>query len=378
MAVPPVPQALLVGRRLGIGACLVKVGVAVVVDGKPAEPALACRTFVHRSTCLLFRRYAGRRDLSARAVATTNPTPEWLTGYSPLYDSGVGVGFPGSGRSSIVLAMAGLSAEQVDRYERDGYLHPIDVMTEAEAGVLRERFEKAERDHPDALHAEHRNNAHYVFEFLADVASHPAILDAVRPFVGDNILLSTSVLFIKEPTSTGFVSWHQDGRYMGLSPHDFVTAWLAITPSTVETGCMMVIPGSHHDPIRPHVDTFAEDNILTRGQYIDEVDVTAAVPMELRAGQISLHHPRLVHGSAPNVGTDRRIGLALQSYLAPTVRPASEDDAMLVAGSDVNGHFRLTPRPVGDCAPEAVEYRAWSNNNMSRILYEGAEKVRRY
>ncbi|MDG2262435.1 MAG: phytanoyl-CoA dioxygenase family protein [Actinomycetota bacterium] len=272
--------------------------------------------------------------------------------------------------------MSSLSEDQIDQYAHDGYLHPIEVMSEDEADKLRTRFEQAERDHPEALHAEHRNNAHYVFQFLADVAKHPAIVEAASSLVGNDLLLSSSVLFIKEPTSSGFVSWHQDARYMGLSPHDFVTAWVAITPSTTETGCMMVIPGSHHAPIQDHVDTFAEDNILTRGQSIGAVDESAAVPMELRAGQMSLHHPRLVHGSAPNLGPDRRIGLALQSYLGPNVKPATEDDAMLIAGEDTGGHFRLAPHPIGDCAPEAVEYRAWANANMSRILYDGAEKVR--
>ena len=140
----------------------------------------------------------------------------------------------------------------------------------------------------------------------------------------------------------------------------------------------MVIPGSHRAPLRDHQDTYGEDNILTRGQNIADVDESSAVPMELRAGQMSLHHPRLIHGSAPNRGSDRRIGLALQSYLAPHVRPSSEDDAMLIAGEDHFGHFRLAPHPEGDMSPASVDYRSWANANMSRILYDGAEQVRRY
>jgi len=273
--------------------------------------------------------------------------------------------------------MSGLSTEQIDQYERDGFVFPIDVMSGGEAAELRARFEKAEHDHPEALHPEHRNNAHLVFEFLADAAKHPAVVGSVRSIVGDDILLSTSVLFIKEPGTGGFVSWHQDARYMGLEPHDFVTAWLAISPSNADTGCMVAIPGSHRDPLRQHVDTYGEENILTRGQNIDGVDESLAVPFELRPGQMSLHHPRLIHGSAPNIGDDRRIGLALQSYLPPHVKPGSEDDAMLIAGEDRHGHFRRAPHPVGDMSPDAVEYRAWSNANMSRILYEGADQVRR-
>ncbi len=63
----------------------------------------------------------------------------------------------------------------------------------------------------------------------------------------------------------------------------------------------------------PHRDTFAQDNLLTRGQEIMvEVDESGAVPLVLRPGEMSLHHVRLVHGSPPNPSGDRRIGFAIR------------------------------------------------------------------
>ena len=78
------------------------------------------------------------------------------------------------------------------------------------------------------------------------------------------------------------MSWHQDATYWGLSAPDVVTAWVAFTPSTVESGCMRVVPGTHTRQV-PHKDTFAENNLLSRGQEIAvDVDEDDAVDVVLR------------------------------------------------------------------------------------------------
>src|SRR4029077_19544658 len=103
--------------------------------------------------------------------------------------------------------------------------------------------------------------------------------------------------------------WHQDSTYWGLSTPDVVTAWVAFTPSTVESGCMRVIPGSHLVDQLPHRDTFARHNLLSRGQEVAvEVDETKAQDVVLQPGEMSIHHVRLVHGSNVNRSSHRRIG----------------------------------------------------------------------
>ena len=87
----------------------------------------------------------------------------------------------------------------------------------------------------------------------------------------------SSVLFIKEPHSGAFVSWHQDATYMILNSDNHVTAWIALIPSTEESGCVAVIPGTHRQGIVNHEDTFGEDNILTRGQRVMGIDESQAV-----------------------------------------------------------------------------------------------------
>ena len=211
-----------------------------------------------------------------------------------------------------------LTAEQIDHYGGQGYLFPLDVMPEEQALDYARCLEEAEARFPQALNPYRRNNAHLAFKFLDEIVHHPRMLDAVEDVIGENILVWGTVLFIKEPRDPGFVSWHQDYTYMGLEPHDGVTAWLALTPSNQASGCVKVIPGSHKNGIRPHRDTFTEHNVLSRGQTIDDIDAAAAVDMVLRPGQMSLHHPRTIHGSQPNRSDSRRIGVAVQTYLPPT------------------------------------------------------------
>ena len=112
---------------------------------------------------------------------------------------------------------------------------------------------------------------------------------------------------------------------MSGEPHNWVTAWLAITDVNEENGCMYMLPGSHEQPLVDHDDTYGEDNILTRGQTIHGVDEASTVPVLLKAGQLSLHHPRVIHGSGANGSSRRRIGFAIQSYVGGDVEQVFGD-----------------------------------------------------
>ena len=166
---------------------------------------------------------------------------------------------------------------------------------------------------------------------------------------------------------------------MGLEPQTSLTAWIALTESTRENGCVRVIRGSHRLDIQQHIDTFGEDNILTRGQQIEDVDEDSALDIELEPGQMSLHHARTIHGSGPNKTSDRRIGIALQSFAHPSTRQVhGQDYALLVRGSDEHGNFTKGPRPDAEVDLANVAFRDRVNTRLSEILYAGAEKQRGY
>jgi non-haem Fe2+, alpha-ketoglutarate-dependent halogenase len=265
-----------------------------------------------------------------------------------------------------------LSSEALAGYHRDGFSFPIPVLTSAEALALRRRVEAVEAAHGGRLAGELRQKPHLLLTWLADLVRHPRILDAVEDVLGPNLLVWSTSFFTKEARDPAFVSWHQDATYWGLSEPDVLTAWVAFTDATVENGAMRMVPGSHGEQLA-HRDTFAPHNLLSRGQEIAvEVDDARGVDVVLRAGEMSLHHVRMVHGSPANRSDDRRIGFAIR-YIPTYVRQIAggEDGAMLVRGVDDYHHFVPERAPASDLSPEARAHHAESVARSGRILYRG-------
>ena len=265
-----------------------------------------------------------------------------------------------------------LTREQIDRYHRDGCVFPVRVMSAADALEIRARLEAFERAHGGPLQGNLQRKSHLLFAWLGDLVRNSKMLDAVEDLYGPDLLCWTTNFFIKEARNPAFVSWHQDSTYWGLNKPDVVTAWVALTPSTVANGAMQFIPGSHTTDQMPHRDTFAADNLLTRGQEIAvDVDESKAVTVVLEPGEISLHHVRLVHGSAANPSGDRRIGFAIR-YIPTSVKQlAGEDSATLVRGTDTHRHFELEPRPSSDMEPGFVALHKRIADRNAQILYRG-------
>jgi len=269
-----------------------------------------------------------------------------------------------------------LSQAAVEAYRRDGYYAPVRVMSSAAAQSYRAALEAHEAKSGQPLQGNMRHKTHLLFTWADALVHHPKVLDAVEDAIGPDILCWTTNFFIKEANSPGFVSWHQDSTYWGLDPDEVITAWIAFTEVNEANGYMQVIPGSHKIDQLPHVDTFHKDNLLSRGQEIAvEVDVTKAVGLALHAGEMSLHHIKLVHGSAANRTDDRRIGLAIR-YIPTCVRQTKvRDAAMLVRGVDEYHHFDYEPRPVADLDAAALAAHADSVSRQVKALYQGTEKT---
>jgi ectoine hydroxylase-related dioxygenase (phytanoyl-CoA dioxygenase family) len=267
-----------------------------------------------------------------------------------------------------------LSSSEIERFQKEGYLSPVRVMSEAEAAEIRKRLEEFEARTGGPLRGDLRHKTHLLFPWLADLVRNGKILDAVEDLYGGELLCWTSNFFIKEARNPAFVSWHQDSTYWGLSEPDIVTAWVALTSSNEANGAMQVIPGTHTMDQIPHRDTFDKHNLLTRGQEVEvEVDPTQAVTLTLRPGEMSLHHVRLVHGSPANPSDDRRIGFAIR-YIPTRIRQtAGEDSATLVRGEDRYHHFELEPRPTQELAPEFLALHKKIAERNARILYRGTE-----
>ena len=275
--------------------------------------------------------------------------------------------------------MSHLTKEQIDLYNRDGFIAPIDIYSREEAAAIRQELEGLEASYPEAVTGRNRNNVHYVTSLFDKIVHNPDILDAVETLIGKDFLVGGTTLFIKEPEQRGFISWHQDARYIGLEPENWVTAWLALSDVTTENGCMYMWPGSHLEGAREHLDTFDEENLLTRGQTVQNVPKNDTIPVALKAGQLSLHHPWVVHGSGHNSSKSRRIGFAIQSYIGTNVDSVhGKIFAQEARGSDTYRYHQHTPRPSSVMAEQDVAFRDKANEALKAIFYRGAKKIGKY
>jgi non-haem Fe2+, alpha-ketoglutarate-dependent halogenase len=264
-----------------------------------------------------------------------------------------------------------LSDADIARFRRDGVLFPVRVLTRDEAAWYRgrlEAFEAAEsgRSRAELHHQAYRFKPHLLFTWLDELIHRPRLLDAVESLIGPDLLVWSSAFFLKDPGDRGYLAWHQDSWTYGLAGGRLVTAWIALTDSRRESGAMKVLPGSHRLGPLAHRETFARDNLASRGETVDlHVDPSQTVDVILDAGEVSFHDLHTVHASDPNVADARRIGYAIR-YMTPSMRPAAEPaSALLVRGRDTHGHFELEPRPARDGDPAA------------RTAYERAMRLRR-
>ena len=267
-----------------------------------------------------------------------------------------------------------LSAAQVEQFKRKGYVFPLDILDGKESADLRRRLEAYEATQGGKLAPGQRAKSHLIFKWLDDLIRDPRILDPIEQLIGPDILCWNTIFWIKDVGSESFVSWHQDTRYWGLSSPDVITAWLALSPARVESGCMRVMPYTHRDDVMPHEDRYHNDNMLTRGQEITEgIDDKKAVYMPLKTGQISFHNYRLAHSSGPNRAPDRRIGISMHFMPPDTEQIVGDwDSAALVRGEDKYGNFAPTPVPAKDFDPDAMAFHARAAQAQSEVLYQGA------
>jgi ectoine hydroxylase-related dioxygenase (phytanoyl-CoA dioxygenase family) len=272
-----------------------------------------------------------------------------------------------------------LTTKQLKDYNDHGYVAPIDILTADEANEIKEEIEKIEKKWPKELDGLGRNYIHMISPVFDKVCHNSKILDAVESIIGKNILVGGTTLFIKDPDNKGFVSWHQDAKYIGFEPHNWVTAWLAITDANEENGCMRMWSGTHKEKIQEHKETFNESNLLTRGQTVQNVPLAKTTPNELKAGQLSLHHPMIVHGSTPNRSNSRRIGFVIQSYIGTNVdQVIGKVYVQQARGTDKFKYHEHTKRPVELMGKKDVALRIKANEELSKIFYSGAKEKGKY
>jgi Phytanoyl-CoA dioxygenase (PhyH) len=268
-----------------------------------------------------------------------------------------------------------LSQAEAERFGRDGVLFPVSVMERDEVDDRLRRLEEIESRMAGRLPPAMNLKSHLLVPWIWDLVHDPRIVDSVESLLGPDILCWGTSFFNKQAHSPDYVPWHQDATYWGLSAPVAVTAWVALTPSVPENGCMRVVPGTHSRQLA-HADNLGAANMLARQEeLVVAVDEDEAVDVVLEPGQMSLHHVLIVHGSKPNGSDLRRVGLAIR-YIAGHVETVGDRNwAALVRGRD-HGHFDLEQEPQGEFDPGAMARHAAILRRSMKVVFREARRDR--
>ena len=247
-----------------------------------------------------------------------------------------------------------LTHAQLKSYQEEGFVSPIDCISVDQASQFFQSIESYEKEFKEDVSVNIRVRAVLAFKWMIDLARHPKLAGALQDCIGQNVLLFLSGVWSKRAGTDTFVSWHQDGAYNPFDRNTGATAWIGLTDSTPEKGNIRCIPGSHRKIIE-HEERFDKDNILSRGQSVPKVDVSKAVDLPLRAGQFSIHHELLVHGSAPNKTKSRRLGVSFACVPTEAKPLSGPNTGILIAGENNPGHWVLNKEPSFDLDPVGLE-----------------------
>ena len=242
------------------------------------------------------------------------------------------------------------SPEQIEAFNREGFLKSIRIFSAAEIGQIRTYFDKLlEQAIAGGGDSYSISTAHLSHGRVYDILTDERIVSRVSDLLGENVIAWGSHFFCKLPNDGKRVAWHQDASYWPLSPSKTVTVWLAVDDADVENACMRFLAGSQvygHLTYRPS--TPDEHNVLD--QTVEDAEqYGTAVDVELAAGEVSIHTDLLLHGSEANTSTRRRCGLTLR-YCAADVRAGLDwnQKGVIVRGSDPSGHWANPARPERD------------------------------
>ncbi|MEK6337384.1 MAG: phytanoyl-CoA dioxygenase family protein [Acidobacteriota bacterium] len=254
-----------------------------------------------------------------------------------------------------------LSKQKLARYDRDGILFPIKVLSADEARSVRNSLEAVASDCGKAP-LKRLESLHMFFDWAYRLVTNDALLNAVEGILGGDILVDGTLVFFKPPHNPSYVSWHQDSVYSGWHLTPSTSAWIALTPSHSANGCMRVLPGSHKQGPLDHVNVRNGPNLLERGERVNvTVDENHVVDVILQPGEMSMHQSTLVHGSNPNTSDESRIGFIVRFV---TNRSSYRGRPMLrVRGTADCSHLQLASPPNDMDAEEAfTSWRRFCNS----------------
>ncbi len=211
-----------------------------------------------------------------------------------------------------------LTNPELEFYKTKGYLLPYrNLFSDSKQALLTEIFEEHLGNKGEKL-SDELDTPHFRDPRLLDFLLSPEVLDVVEDIIGPNIGLFSSHFISKEPGKGRRTPWHEDSAYWEGKFDELdkiVTIWLAIDDSTIENGCMGVVPGTQNNGFSEYEEVEDKENStftteIKKGTF-DESDV---VWFELDKGQYSMHDARIIHGANANTSDKRRCGYTMRYF----------------------------------------------------------------
>ena len=251
---------------------------------------------------------------------------------------------------STTEALQVLSPQQVESFNRDGFLKNLKVYEDGEIDPIRSFFDELlQRTLASGEDSYSISTAHLLYGTVWDILNHPPIVAIARDILGPDVIGWGSHFFCKMPGDGKAVAWHQDASYWPMTPSRTATIWLAVDKADLSNACMKFIAGSHlHGHLTWRPSREEENNVLN--QTVDNAEsLGEIVPIELEAGEISIHSDLLLHGSDANTSDRRRCGLTLR-YCTPDVRAENDwhEKGVLVSGEDREENWANRSRPESE------------------------------
>ncbi len=219
-----------------------------------------------------------------------------------------------------------LTAEQLARFRRDGFLNAGPIFAAAEVDEIRAEYDRFVRSDAQTLGNDRDGRFPYraMLNFrspkLRRYINHPELMGVVRQLVGDDVRFWWDQGINKLPGSGSPIPWHQDNGYSPGRVPEYLTTWLALDDSDADNGGLFVIPGSHLGGQREHV-------AWNEHWIVPDVDASAAVPLPARAGDTLLFSTLLLHQTVGNRTENRqRRAWVMQYARADAVNEVTGDD----------------------------------------------------
>ena len=288
-------------------------------------------------------------------------------------------------------------------FARHGLVFPVQIFSPEETAHYRAKYEEYVKRFGavDGQGRRVRGNrifrVHLVAPWAAQIVRHPRLVAAVQAVLNcSSLLVWSSDLTVKPPNSSQCFGWHQDCAYADLGPeHKLVTAWVALSGSSAESGCVRMLAGSHKSgELRHRGELRSGERNLVLGQIVSDGDIPRVVGernevggeearevisiadsrllpdcdrvrevlCQLAPGEASLHGWRTVHSSQPNTSNSTRVGLAIR-YMAAEVRQQNmvvRDRVSLVCGQYEGEWFEVEKEPVREYGKEE-----WGEHKVS-------------